>query len=312
VDQEEFLERANTIQFLVKAERFPDNIAILSKVEHQARVNERLPGPTVTIIACCNESAPITNEFIESIAKARTAFCAPMLLVADDATGETMSTDLNAKAQKHDWMQIVRFDNPIGISRSRNWAVGHTDCEYLVFLEGSTVVQAGWLEHLLEVIQDKKVGIVGSQLLYGDGTISQVGIAFTKDAHTQHLFRGYDQNDVRLRNPMEIPAITASCMLINRELFQQLQGFSLQYPDFLSELDLCFKVRQKGLTVVYHPGSKVVQSKLVEAANLHLSDQQQDIDRAKFLGKWREMMQKDSLANPSFYSAGRGYQLIKP
>ncbi len=309
VDEQAFMERANTYQFVVRAQRIIKKG--LSEPNLRLGILNLIGNSTVEIIVCVDNHLQITKSFLESLALTRFMGGAVQVLVLDNFTNDDTENFLKTSVQTHPWLRFERTLNPIGVAQLRNKAAGITNAEILVFLDGSTTLGEGWLEYLLDRIHDKRVGIVGPQHLFSDGSISSAGIVFTPNAYPKYLHRLAEPNDEKINRPKELPALTGDAMMIKREIFQAVGGFSTEGTIFYADLDLCFKVRKMGLSVVYQPESKVLHSSETGANARAHSIQDDDMNRTKFIQKWKELFLKELPEDPSFYISGRYHRPIK-
>jgi len=55
-----------------------------------------------------------------------------------------------------------------------------------------------------------------------------------------------------------VPAVTAACLLIRRDLFDSLGGFDESLPLTMNDVDLCRRVRERGKLVLVTPRAKLV------------------------------------------------------
>jgi GT2 family glycosyltransferase len=126
--------------------------------------------------------------------------------------------------------------------------------DYLLFLNNDTEVLApGWLGHLLRLAGHPRVGVAGATLLYPDGTVQHAGAWPRRDGRWIHAYRGERvgaawpaeaPGDARL-----VPAVTGACLLLRRELFDALGGFDERLAVAGNDVDLCRRVRERGLEV---------------------------------------------------------------
>jgi ADP-heptose:LPS heptosyltransferase len=56
-----------------------------------------------------------------------------------------------------------------------------------------------------------------------------------------------------VNRPEEVQAVTAACLFIERQLFEEVTGITEDYEMYFEDTDLCMKVRQKGKKVFYEP-----------------------------------------------------------
>lgn len=203
------------------------------------------------------------------------------LIVVDNG-----STDGTAEflAQLGGDVRIVTNAENVGFAKACNQGAALAKGKYLVFLNNDTIPQPGWLNALvLEAEGDAAVGIVGSKLLYPDGTIQHAGVV--RDCQhllPYHIYKSFAGEHPAVNQRREFQIVTAACLLMRRSLFEEVGKFDEGYLNGLEDADLCLKVRERGYQVVYQPRSVVVHlesqtpgRKAHEAANA-----------AHFLNRW--------------------------
>ena len=157
----------------------------------------------------------------------------------------------------------------LGFPGNCNRGVAMTDSSLFLLLNSDVEVMPNWLTALVEVAtapcapHEGRVGIVGSRLLFPPtrdaahaGRIQHAGVAFNADGAPYHPFRCYQANAPEVTRRLELNAVTGACMLINREVWEEVDGFDTafeggQYED----MDFCLKVRQAGWRIIYEPKS---------------------------------------------------------
>jgi len=158
-------------------------------------------------------------------------------------------------------IKLLDFNKPFNFSEINNLATAHAIGEYLVFLNNDTeVISENWLEEMLKCFDNEKVGAVGAKLLYPNGTIQHAGIEI-KNGDLAHSFSKQfdcDDGDIPFNKKRECIAVTGACMMTRKTLFMELGGFdennlAIAYND----VDYCFKIREKGLKVMYIPDAKL-------------------------------------------------------
>jgi len=171
--------------------------------------------------------------------------------------------------------------------------------EYLVFLNNDTVVLPGWLKHLRETVEsDPTVGAVGSMFLYEDGRVQEAGAGVWRNGAAFHYGWGGSPDDRRYNFAREVDYCSGASLLVRRELFERLDGFDPRYaPAYYEDVDICFGVRSLGYKVVYQPMSRVVHHEGATAGRDTSTGfkRYQVINRAKFVEKWREVLERENL-----------------
>lgn len=155
-------------------------------------------------------------------------------------------------------VRVLRNEHNLGFAKACNQGARSASGEYLVFLNNDTLPQEGWLLELLnEAESSPDIAVVGSKLLFPDGTVQHAGLVFDREAAIPyHVYyrarsRAGDHTDHR----RELQAVTGACMLIRREIFEAVGGFNEQFCNGFEDVDLCLRVREHGGKIIYQPKS---------------------------------------------------------
>ncbi len=209
----------------------------------------------------CSIIIPVWNNL------ALTQQCVSKLAeVTDGATYEVILVDNGSTDGVQDFLRtlggdvtVIRNEENLGFAKACNQGAQAARGEYLVFLNNDTVPVKGWLSALVEEARaHADVAVVGSKLLFEDGTIQHAGVVFPRNWGTPyHVYRKSPGDASYASNRRELQAVTAACMLVRRSVFQQVDGFDEGYQNGFEDVDLCLKIRECGMKVVYQPKSTV-------------------------------------------------------
>ena len=184
--------------------------------------------------------------------------------VTDGATFEVVVVDNGSTDGVQNFLQtlggdvhVIRNRDNLGFAKACNQGAKAARGEHLVFLNNDTIPLKGWLTALLEEVRTHSdVAVVGSKLLYEDGTIQHAGVAFSREWFMPyHIYRGVDAHAACVSRRRELDCVTAACMLVRRDVFEEVGGFDEGYRNGFEDVDLCLKIREKGRTIVYQPQS---------------------------------------------------------
>jgi GT2 family glycosyltransferase len=174
--------------------------------------------------------------------------------------------------------------------------------DVLVFLNNDTEVVPGALEALVAQVAEPGVAIAGPRLLFPDGTIQHAGVAFLRNAlgvMPQHVFHHQDGMLPAARGTYELDCVTGACLVVRRDVFEQLGGFDEGYRNGLEDVDLCLRARVAGHRVVYRGDIAFVHAEGASrgaGSDLWATPERLAAMRSndlRFIGAWGAMLDED-------------------
>ncbi len=156
-------------------------------------------------------------------------------------------------------VQVIRNPENYGFAVACNQGAKAARGAFLLFLNNDTIPTEGWLNALVdEVERHPDVGVVGSKLLYEDGTIQHAGVAFSRAVLLPyHIYRQFPADSPMVNRRREFQCVTGACMLVRREVFEQVGRFDEGFKNGFEDVDLCLKIREQGWHIIYRPDSVV-------------------------------------------------------
>jgi GT2 family glycosyltransferase len=150
--------------------------------------------------------------------------------------------------------RLLLLSKNIGFAPANNRGLEIARGRYVCFLNSDAFpITPGWVSRLTaKLLETPKLGVLGAQLLFEDGSVQHVGCFYRRIAEfgnwsfVEHFDKGRrPNNESGLRYS---DAITGACMLMDRSLALELGGFDESYiiGDF-EDSDLCLRLRQRGL-----------------------------------------------------------------
>ncbi|MFI5410412.1 glycosyltransferase [Kaistia sp. UC242_56] len=147
-----------------------------------------------------------------------------------------------------------------GYARANNAGVGLARGLVVNLLNSDVIpTDANWLSRLADKLGGSaRIGAVGPKLLFEDGSLQHAGLYFQRDARgtwlNHHFFKGMPGGHLAANKPRLVPAVTGACLVMLRETFADVGGFSEDYVigDY-EDSDICLKIRAAGMNVSYEP-----------------------------------------------------------
>ena len=219
------------------------------------------------------------------------------LVIADDCSTDETETVLSGISG----IEVIRHPENLGFLRSCNRAVDFCRGEYVFLLNNDTLVTPGWLDTLVETLDRyPDTGLVGSKLIYPDGTLQEAGGIIWRDASGWNYGRNGDPDAPEFNYLREVDYVSGAAVLFRRQLFLDLGKFDEDLaPAYCEDTDLAFRIRQAGRKVFYQPASVVVHYE----GKSHGTDENsgiksnQRINQKKLREKWSEQLDLEHFEN---------------
>lgn len=200
-----------------------------------------------SIVIPVHNKAALTRQCLDSIFE-RPPKVDHEVLVVDDASIDGTPDML---AEYGEAVKHVRLEQNAGFATACNAGAAAAKGEYLVFLNNDTIAQRGWLDALVAYADRHGVAVVGSKLLFPDGTVQHAGVAFSPLGDPLHIYAGFPADHPAVNRSRPFQAVTAACVLVRRDAFGEAGGFDTGYHNDLEDVDLCLRLGQAGHEVHY-------------------------------------------------------------
>lgn len=243
---------------------------------------------TCSIVIPVHNRAVLTTQCLDVLFNSPPDTARPEIVVVDDGSSDSTAQMLAARAER---VQVVRHEQNLGFARACNDGAAVATGEWLVFLNNDTLPQRGWLDALLRYASSRaQIGLVGSKLLFPNGTIQHAGVAFARDLTPRHVYTGFDADHPAVNKSREFQVVTGACALIRRALFDEVGGFDPRFVNGHEDFDLCLRLRRLGYEVHYCHESVLYH--LESATRGHAPDPK---NHELFLERWADFVHQDDI-----------------
>jgi GT2 family glycosyltransferase len=222
--------------------------------------------PDVSIIMVNWKSAGFVRKCIESIQR-NTRSLSLEIIVIDSASHDDCGEML-----ARDFPGVIFIQSPenVGFAKANNVAARRAGGRALLLLNPDTELREDSLRILVDRLQSTPgAGGVGCRLVSGDGSLQTSCVQAFPTVLNQVLdseflrrnFPGWSiwgTAPLRSAQPAQAEAVSGACILVKREAFDRVGGFSEDYFMYGEDLDLCFKIRQAGYRVYHIPETTIV------------------------------------------------------
>ena len=206
--------------------------------------------PLVSIIIPIKDKAKMTKRCIDSLYEKNTYKNFEIILV-DNNSCEDETFKMLDEYKKRDNFKVIRLECEFNYSYINNEAVKHARGDYLLFLNNDTeVIDSDFIEWMVGYASLSHVGCVGIKLLYHDKLVQHAGVVLGYGGVAGHVYVALSNDDNglfgRLCMPYDYTAVTAACLMIDKNKFNEVKGFDEKLKVALNDVDLNLKVLEKG------------------------------------------------------------------
>lgn len=191
---------------------------------------------------------------LKSVEEALVSINAEIIVVDNDSSDGSCEM----VRQKFPSVTLISNHSNVGFAKANNQGVKVAKGEFVCILNPDTVVAEDTFVKLLEFANSKSnLGAVGCKLIDGSGAFlpeSKRNIPVVKVA-MQKLFGNanmYYANHLSENNIGEIEVLVGAFMLMRRDVYHQVEGFDEDYFMYGEDIDLSYKLLQKGFQNYYY------------------------------------------------------------
>ena len=267
------------------------------------RVKRRLiKQPTVAVIVATRgtsaevfgEQRVLVVEAVRSLFERSTYQNFNVVVVADTPTPASVIQKLQDLGG--DRLEIINYDRPFNFAEKNNLGAMSCESDLILLLNDDTeIITDDALEVMVAMFNDPQVGVVGPMLLFEDSTIQSAGHIFSPDPTDLYRARSPETSGPQnlLRVQREASSLIAACMLIRRDVFEQVGGLCLGFPGNWNDIDFCLKVQLAGYRAIFTPHAHLFhfESKTRIAKRV-------DAEVGKLGARWGSVLDDDPYFNP--------------
>lgn len=263
--------------------------------------------PKVSILIPNKDHIDDLSKCIRSIEEKSTYRNVEILIIENNSEEPDTFRYYEEITSRYDHIRVVTYNGSFNYSAINNFGAGYADGEFLLLLNNDTeVIRPDWLERMLSLCQRENAGIVGAKLYYPDDTIQHAGIVIGIGGFAGHIQTGYTKLFTgylgRLVTTQEISAVTGACLMVKRDLYEELGGLDETFAVALNDVDFCLRVREKGYLVYFTPEAELYHYESKSRGFEDTPEKQERFDReiARFQKRYASFLKTgDPYYNPN-------------
>ncbi|MCA8972535.1 MAG: glycosyltransferase family 2 protein [Planctomycetes bacterium] len=236
------------------------------------------PGrPVLSVQILSWNTARLTTDALDALARDEPEYSRE-ILVLDNGSEDDTATVVGSRAG----IRFVRSEDNTGYARGNNLLAREAQGDYVCFLGSDTRVHIGALDALVRFLEDHdEYGAAAPRLV--DITLEKrpaseplqsrvqctcmrfptIATAFVYDMAWKRwpVLRRFDDRyhyrDFDHEHDADVEQPPGTCLVMRRELFEELGGFDEELWLFFNDVDLCKRIHERGLRIRYLAGPTV-------------------------------------------------------
>ena len=214
-------------------------------------------------------------------------------------SNSSLNKELKIVEEKYPQVIYIHNHENVGFSKANNIGIRRSSGQYILILNPETIIHKTTLFHIVDYMEShEEIGIATCLVLLSNGVIddachrgfptpwnafchfSGLAVLFPKSIY----FNGYHLGYKNLDQIHEIDSCAGAFLMIKRTIGEKINWFDEEYFWYGEDLDLCFRVKEIGLKVVFIPQVSIMHHKGVTSG---IKAHSKDISSATFEVKKR-------------------------
>ncbi len=185
------------------------------------------------------------------------------IVVADNGSDDDSCQLIETKFPE---VKLLKLDRNYGFAEGYNRALEHTNAEYILLLNSDIEVTENWLLSLVQTMEnDTLIGACQPKILAlsnrdqfeyagaSGGFIDRLGYPFCRG----RIINAIEQDNGQYDNKISVFWTSGAATLIRTKLWHTMQGFDIDFWAHMEEIDLCWRMKNRGFNMVVVPDSTV-------------------------------------------------------
>lgn len=205
------------------------------------------------------------RRLLACLASVRALAPAARLVVVDNDSADDSAA---AARRQHPEAVVLEMNGNLGFAAGVNRGVAAGRAPLILLLNSDARLQPGALDALSAALENDNVGAAGPRLLNPEGAV-ELSLGRTLSPWNEAWFkllgllyrsgRGPLAGQVAryYAKPRSTRSLSAACVLLSRDAFEQVGGFDERFFLYAEDVDLCRRLRRAGWELRYVPEALV-------------------------------------------------------
>jgi GT2 family glycosyltransferase len=218
--------------------------------------------PKIAIVILNWNGVKLLQQFLPSVIEFSKGDSTDIVVADNGSTDDS----LQMLQRNFPEIKILDLNQNYGFARGYNEALKLIDSDYFVVLNSDVEVTAGWMDEPIRLMEnDPSIAAVQPKILSyyqkthfeyagaAGGFIDRFGYPFCRG----RIFNEVEADNGQYDDSIDIFWATGACMFVRAKYFHEVGGFDADFWAHMEEIDLCWRLKNRGYRIVYTPNSAV-------------------------------------------------------
>ncbi len=285
------------------------------------KVNYDTPGnPFISIVIPGGDDMATMKKCINPLFEKARYSNFEIIIVCTELVNPAMPKFYSDLERQRRNIRVVTDASLQNMAAVRNYGASFAKGGYILFLDNNTeIIDSTAIGEMLGNCMRKEVGAVGGTLYTDNNTIFHKGIAIGVNGVGTYLYQGIKKGGfgylMHNRVNENFSALSASCLLVKKSVFQAVGGFSEKFQTDIADIDFGLRVCQHNKLLVgvadagwyYHKPTQPIK---IDASAREEAEHLARQDETLFSILWGQQLSSgDPFYNPNFKKEGSPFTL---
>ncbi len=235
----------------------------------------------LSIIIVNYNTKKLLKNLLDSLYKSKLDNYKLEVFVVDNSSADGSKEYLKSHPLSTSWrsgskLKIILNTENLGYARANNKALRRAQGENILLLNSDTLLQKETLFKMLRFMEENQEWVAATcKVELADGRVDPAchrgfptpWAAFTYFSGLEELFPQsrtfgqYHQTWKRLDLVHEVDVISGAFFLVRKKILDQIGLLDERFFVYAEDIDLCFRIRQRGYKICYNPMTKIIHFK---------------------------------------------------
>ncbi len=218
--------------------------------------------PKIAVVILNWNGEKLFPTFLPSVIR-NTAYADTRIYVADNGSGDQSVRLLKDKFPE---AGIIPLGKNYGFAGGYNRALQQVEADYFILLNSDVEVTPHWMEPCIRMLEeDETLVAVQPKILSFEkphqfeyagaagGFIDKFGYPFCRG----RILNRMEPDLGQYNKPTPVFWASGACMFIKANAFREVNGFDADFWAHMEEIDLCWRLKNRGYRIAYQPESVI-------------------------------------------------------